>query len=55
MTTWLNTPIQMHFQMHFRVIDGLSVRFTASMQRGDHALLLRAPRAKAEHPGTRMA
>lgn len=36
MTTWLNTPIQ----MQFRVIDGLSVRFAQSKDRGDHALLL---------------
>ncbi len=36
MTTWLNTPIQ----MQFRVIDGLSVRFAESEDRGDHALLL---------------
>jgi pimeloyl-ACP methyl ester carboxylesterase len=35
-TTWLNTPIQ----MQFRVIDGLSVRFAESEDRGDHALLL---------------
>jgi pimeloyl-ACP methyl ester carboxylesterase len=36
MTTWLNTPIQ----MQFRVIDGLSVRFAQSEDRGDDALLL---------------
>ncbi len=36
MTTWLDTPIQ----MQFRVIDGLSVRFAQSEDRGDHALLL---------------
>ena len=36
MTTWLNTPIQ----MQFRVIDGLSVRYAESEDRGDHALLL---------------
>lgn len=36
MTTWLNTPIQ----MHFRVIDGLSVRFAQSEDRDAHALLL---------------
>jgi pimeloyl-ACP methyl ester carboxylesterase len=35
-TTWLNTPIQ----MQFRVIDGLSVRYAESEDRGDHALLL---------------
>jgi pimeloyl-ACP methyl ester carboxylesterase len=35
-TTWLNTPIQ----MHFRVIDGLTVRFAQSQDRDDHALLL---------------
>jgi len=33
---WLNTP----FQMQFRVIDGLTVRFAESADRGDHALLL---------------
>ena len=36
MTTWLNASIQ----MHFRVIDGLSVRFAESGDRDDHALLL---------------
>ncbi len=36
MTTWLNTPIQ----MQFRVIDGLTIRFAQSEDRGDHALLL---------------
>lgn len=36
MTTWLNTPIQ----MQFRVIDGLTVRFAQSEDRGAHALLL---------------
>lgn len=36
MTTWLNASIQ----MHFRVIDGLSVRFAESGERDDHALLL---------------
>ena len=36
MTTWLNTS----FQMQFRVIDGLTVRFAQSENRGDHALLL---------------
>jgi len=36
LTTWLNTPMQ----MRFLVIDGLSVRFTESGKRGDHALLL---------------
>jgi pimeloyl-ACP methyl ester carboxylesterase len=35
-TTWLNASIQ----MHFRVIDGLSVRFAESGDRDDHALLL---------------
>jgi pimeloyl-ACP methyl ester carboxylesterase len=35
-TTWLNTPIQ----MHFRVIEGLTVRFAQSQDRDDHALLL---------------
>lgn len=33
---WLNASIQ----MHFRVIDGLSVRFAESGDRDDHALLL---------------
>jgi hypothetical protein len=32
-TTWLNTPIQ----MQFRVIDGLSVRFAQSQDRGGPA------------------
>lgn len=36
MTTWLNTS----FQMRFRVIDGLTVRFAQSEGRSDHALLL---------------
>ena len=36
MTIWLNTPIK----MQFRVIDGLTVRFAQSQDRGDHALLL---------------
>ena len=36
MTTWLNTS----FEMQFRVIDGLTVRFAQSEHRGDHALLL---------------
>ncbi|HWG63840.1 MAG TPA: alpha/beta hydrolase [Streptosporangiaceae bacterium] len=36
MTTWLNTPIE----MQFRVIDGLSVRFAESEERGDDAILL---------------
>ena len=36
MTTWLNTS----FEMQFRVIDGLTVRFAQSDNRGDHALLL---------------
>jgi hypothetical protein len=35
-TTWLNTPIE----MEFRIIDGLSIRFAASEERADHALLL---------------
>src|SRR6202522_745863 len=35
-TTWFNPSIQ----MQFRVIDGLSVRFAESEDRGDHALLL---------------
>jgi pimeloyl-ACP methyl ester carboxylesterase len=35
-TTWLNTS----FQMQFRVIDGLTVRYAASEDRSDHALLL---------------
>jgi len=35
-TTWLNTS----FEMQFRVIDGLTVRFARSGHRGDHALLL---------------
>jgi pimeloyl-ACP methyl ester carboxylesterase len=34
--TWLNTPIQ----MRFRVVDGLTVRFAESGDRGDDALLL---------------
>jgi pimeloyl-ACP methyl ester carboxylesterase len=34
-TTWLNTP-----PMQFRTIDGLSIRFTESEDRDDHALLL---------------
>ncbi len=36
MTIWLNTS----FQMKFRVIDGLTVRFAQSEDRDDHALLL---------------
>ena len=36
MTTWLNAS----FQMQFRVIDGLTVRFAQSEDRGDQALLL---------------
>ena len=36
MTTWLNTS----FEMQFRVIDGLTVRFAQSGNRADHALLL---------------
>lgn len=35
-TTWLNAP----FRMQFRVIDGLTIRFAQSGERGDHALLL---------------
>jgi len=34
--TWLNTS----FEMRFRVIDGLTVRYAESEHRGDHALLL---------------
>jgi pimeloyl-ACP methyl ester carboxylesterase len=34
--TWLNEP----FEMRFRLIDGLTVRFAASEDHGDHALLL---------------
>jgi len=34
--TWLNEP----FDMHFRFIDGLTVRFAASADHDDHALLL---------------
>jgi pimeloyl-ACP methyl ester carboxylesterase len=33
---WSNTPIQ----MHFRTIDGLTIRFAESEDRDDHALLL---------------
>ncbi len=38
MTTWLNAP----FEMRFRVIDGLTIRFAQSddRDRQDHALLL---------------
>ncbi len=36
MTTWLNTS----FEMRFRVIDGLTVRYAQSEDHGDHALLL---------------
>lgn len=36
MTTWLNTS----FQMQFRVIDGLTVRFAQSEDRSDHVPLL---------------
>lgn len=36
MTTWLNTS----FEMQFRVIDGLTVRYAQSEHRSDHALLL---------------
>jgi pimeloyl-ACP methyl ester carboxylesterase len=35
-TTWLNTS----FEIQFRVIDGLTVRYAQSGHRGDHALLL---------------
>jgi len=34
--TWSNTPIE----THFRIIDGLSIRFAESEDRDDHALLL---------------
>jgi pimeloyl-ACP methyl ester carboxylesterase len=34
--TWLNAP----FEMHFRLIGGLTVRFAVSEDHGDHALLL---------------
>jgi hypothetical protein len=37
-TTWLNTS----FEMHFRVIDGLAVRFARSENRAPVALLLGA-------------
>ena len=36
MSSWLNTS----FEMRFRVIDGLTVRYAQSEDRGDHALLL---------------
>ncbi len=36
MVTWLNAP----FEMHFRLIGGLTVRFAVSEDHGDHALLL---------------
>ncbi len=36
MTTWLNTS----FEMRFRVIDGLTIRYAQSEDRSDHALLL---------------
>ena len=36
MVTWLNAS----FEMRFRLIDGLTVRFAASEDHGDHALLL---------------
>ena len=36
MTTWLNAP----FELQFRVIDGLTIRFAASEDRPDRALLL---------------
>ncbi|MGD0246595.1 MAG: alpha/beta hydrolase [Streptosporangiaceae bacterium] len=35
-TTWLNTS----FEMKFRVIDGLTIRYAESEDHGDHALLL---------------
>jgi hypothetical protein len=35
-TTWLNAS----FEMRFRPIGGLTVRFAASEDHGDHALLL---------------
>jgi pimeloyl-ACP methyl ester carboxylesterase len=35
-TTWLNAP----FELQFRVIDGLTIRFAASEYRPDNALLL---------------
>ena len=36
MVTWLNAP----FEMRFRLIRGLTVRFAVSEDHGDHALLL---------------
>ena len=36
MTTWLNTS----FEMRFRVIDGLTIRYAQSDDHSDHALLL---------------
>ena len=36
MVTWLNAS----FEMHFRLIGGLTVRFAVSEDHGDHALLL---------------
>ena len=36
MTTWLNTS----FEMRFRVIDGLTIRYAQSADHSDHALLL---------------
>ena len=36
MTTWLNTS----FEMRFRVIDGLTIRYARSGDHSDHALLL---------------
>ena len=36
MTTWLNMP----FEMRFRLIRGLIVRFATSEDHGDQALLL---------------
>jgi pimeloyl-ACP methyl ester carboxylesterase len=38
-TTWLNTP----FEMRFRVIDGLTIRFAESEARGDRDALLLGP------------
>jgi pimeloyl-ACP methyl ester carboxylesterase len=35
-TTWLNTS----FEMQFRVIDGLMIRYAQSEDHSDHALLL---------------
>ena len=36
MNTWMNMP----FEMRFRTIDGLSIRFAESEERDEHALLL---------------